>query len=131
MIFFTSFVQEFVADPIDGVTLLLELLRTIQSNDTSQNTKAASAQHRRSLLDENSCLQCLRYSLRCPETTRRLAMASTGLFCLTVCIMSSVSKSRIIALEVPIIFSIHIFKFLCEVFQIFLIFYNPYFASSC
>lgn len=95
-----SFVQEFVADPIDGVTLLLELLRTVQANDSNQHSKAASALHRRSLLDENSCLQCLRCSLRCPETTRRLAMASTGLFSLTVCIMSSVSKSRIIALEV-------------------------------
>ncbi|XP_065202664.1 GATA zinc finger domain-containing protein 14 [Planococcus citri] len=96
---YISFVQEFVADPIDGITLLLELLRTIQANDSNQHTKATSALHRRSLLDENSCLQCLRYSLRCPETTRRLAMAPTGLFSLTVCIMSSVSKSRIIALE--------------------------------
>lgn len=97
---FCSFVQEFIADPVDGITLLLELLRSIQLNDAQQQGKVASTTHRRSLLDENSCLQCLQYCMRCEETARRLAVCSAGLFTLAVCIMSSVSKSRIISLEV-------------------------------
>ncbi|KAK7576360.1 hypothetical protein V9T40_012646 [Parthenolecanium corni] len=96
---YLSFVQEFVSDPIDGITLILELLRSIQLNDSNQQIKVTPANHRRALLDENSCLQCLQYCLRCEETTRRLAMSSAGLFTLAVCIMSSVSKSRILALE--------------------------------
>lgn len=92
--------QEFVSDPVDGTVLLLELLRSIQLNDTQHQGKVTPSTHRRALLDENSCLQCLQYCLRCEETTRRLSMSSIGLFTLAVCIMSSVSKSRIISLEV-------------------------------
>lgn len=95
-----------MSDPIDGITLILELLRSIQLNDSNQQIKVTPANHRRALLDENSCLQCLQYCLRCEETTRRLAMSSAGLFTLAVCIMSSVSKSRILALEVRSYFSI-------------------------
>lgn len=97
-----SFVQEFVADPIDGVTLLLELLKSIQQKDPQKQGKVAPTTHRRTLLEENSCLQCLQYCMRCEETSRRLAVSSAGLYTLAVCIMSSVSKSRIISLEVMI-----------------------------
>lgn len=120
---YSSFVQEFIGDPLDGVTLLLELLRAIQLSQASNLTSgsqtlssqpgagngAASNQvirippaiQRRALLDELICLQCLlcccqRYS----DAVRKLTASSAGLFTLAVCIMSNVNKSRIIALEV-------------------------------
>ncbi|XP_025407834.1 uncharacterized protein LOC112681747 isoform X2 [Sipha flava] len=92
-----SFVQEFVGDPIDGVTLLLELLKTIQQNGTQ--TKCTPANQRRNALDENSCLQCLKYCLRCQDAARRLAVSSAGLYTLAACIMSTVNSSRLLTLE--------------------------------
>ncbi|KAL0278307.1 UNVERIFIED_CONTAM: hypothetical protein PYX00_000162 [Menopon gallinae] len=96
---FPSFVQEFVGDPVDGVTLLLELLRAVQLSQASQQQRCPPQVLRRALLDEHSCLVCLKHCLRCPDASRRLASSSAGLFTLAVCIMSNVTKSRIIALE--------------------------------
>ncbi|XP_069685806.1 titin homolog isoform X2 [Periplaneta americana] len=96
---FPSFVQEFIGDPLDGVTLLLELLRAVQLSQANQQTRCPPPILRRALLDEHSCLQCLRSCLRCPDAARRLAASPAGLFTLAVCIMSNVSKSRVIALE--------------------------------
>lgn len=121
-----SFVQEFIGDPLDGVTLLLELLRAIQLSQasnivpsqpsTSQNSggtvgnsgnngpiaRIPPAVQRRALLDELACLQCLHCCcLRYSDAIRRLTASSAGLFTLAVCIMSNVNKSRIMALEVP------------------------------
>lgn len=62
-IWFDSFVQEFVAAPLDGVSLLLEVLRSIQlsqQNGMGQtNTTGkmnAQTYQRRALLDELACL---------------------------------------------------------------------------
>ncbi|VVC32340.1 Hypothetical protein CINCED_3A012824 [Cinara cedri] len=92
-----SFVQEFVGDPIDGVTLLLELLKTIQQTGTQ--TKCTPANQRRVTLDENSCLQCLKYCLRCQDAARKLAISPAGLYTLAACIMSTVNQSRLLTLE--------------------------------
>ncbi|KAF2888491.1 hypothetical protein ILUMI_17682, partial [Ignelater luminosus] len=104
-----SFVQEFVADPHDGVTLLLELLRTIQlsqgnnsnvANGSNTTGRVPPSIQRKALLDELTCLQCLLCCcVRYTESVRRLAASSAGLFTLAVCIMSNVNKSRIIALQ--------------------------------
>ncbi|XP_060521299.1 uncharacterized protein LOC132698967 [Cylas formicarius] len=111
---FPSFVQEFVADPLDGVTLLLDLLRTIQINQSSTvvhgpqgstgtTGKIPPSLHRRALLDEFSCLQCLlNCCARYTESIRKLISSSAGLFTVAVCIMSNVNKSRIIALQLLI-----------------------------
>jgi len=93
-----SFVQEFVGDPIDGVTLLLELLKTIQQNGTQ--TKCTPANQRRITLDENACLQCLKYCMRCQDAARKLAISPAGLYTLAACIMSTVNQSRLLTLEV-------------------------------
>ncbi|GFG36212.1 hypothetical protein Cfor_11293 [Coptotermes formosanus] len=98
--FLCSFVQEFIGDPLDGVTLLLDLLRTVQLSQANHQTRCPPPVLRRALLDENSCLQCLRSCLRCPDAARRLSASPAGLFTLAVCIMSNVSKSRVLALEV-------------------------------
>ncbi|PSN39858.1 hypothetical protein C0J52_25256, partial [Blattella germanica] len=94
-----QFSSEFIGDPLDGVTLLLELLRAVQLSQANQQTRCPPPILRRALLDEHSCLQCLRSCLRCPDAARRLAASPAGLFTLAVCIMSNVSKSRVIALE--------------------------------
>lgn len=97
-----SFVQEFVGEPIDGVTLLLELLKTIQQSGTQ--TKCTPANQRRITLDENSCLQCLKYCLRCQDAARKLAISPAGLYTLAACIMSTVNQSRLLTLEVCILY---------------------------
>ncbi|KAL1494995.1 hypothetical protein ABEB36_010490 [Hypothenemus hampei] len=110
---FPSFVQEFVADPLDGVALLLDLLRAIQlsqsnavihgpanSSSTGTSGKLPPSLQRRALLDELSCLQCLlSCCVRYTESLRKLISSSAGLFTVAVCIMSNVNKSRIIALQ--------------------------------
>jgi hypothetical protein len=100
LVFLCSFVQEFIGDPLDGVTLLLDLLRAVQLSQANQQTRCPPPVLRRALLDENSCLQCLCSCLRCPDAARRLSASPAGLFTLAVCIMSNVSKSRVLALEV-------------------------------
>lgn len=63
-IWFDSFVQEFVAAPLDGVSLLLEVLRSIQlsqqngfAGQTNTTGKInAQTYQRRALLDELACL---------------------------------------------------------------------------
>ncbi|XP_052740083.1 uncharacterized protein LOC112048070 isoform X2 [Bicyclus anynana] len=97
---FPSFVQEFACEPLDGVTLLLELLRNIQLSQTGEASRGPPAVRRRPLLDELACLQCLwsccsRYS----DCVRRLMAGSNGVYALTVCIMSTVNKSRVLALQ--------------------------------
>nr|CAI5863363.1 unnamed protein product [Callosobruchus analis] len=110
---YPSFIQEFVGDPLDGVTLLLDLLRAVQLSQSaapvdqsnamsaaSMPTKVPPALQRRALLDELACLQCLhacctRYS----EAVRKLTLTSAGLFTLAICIMSNVNKSRTLALQ--------------------------------
>ncbi|KAJ8915102.1 hypothetical protein NQ315_000354 [Exocentrus adspersus] len=107
---YPSFVQEFIADPLDGVGLLLDLLRAIQlsqsNNVHGQPGSAATvgkvppSVQRRTLLDELSCLQCLlSCCVRYSEAIRKLTATSAGLFTLAICIMSNVNKSRIIALQ--------------------------------
>lgn len=110
-----SFVQEFVGDPVDGVTLLLELLRSVQLTQASHTGRVPPAVLRRCLLDEHSCLQCLRSCLRCQDAPRRFASSPAGLFTLAVCIMSNVNKSRILALEVSTHLSLSLssYRFYC------------------
>lgn len=107
---YPSFVQEFVSDPLDGITLLLELLRAVQLSQTNNNGSGAGTNstvgklppsvQRKALLDELACLQCiLCCCMRYSESIRKLSSSSAGLFTLAVCIMSNVNKSRIIALQ--------------------------------
>jgi len=96
-------VQEFVGDPLDGVTLLLEILRAVQLSQSTQKTRIPPAIARRALLDEHECLQCLQSCVaRSQEGARRLASSSAGLFTVAVGIMSNVTKSRVLALQVKL-----------------------------
>ncbi|XP_049868993.1 uncharacterized protein LOC126368856 [Pectinophora gossypiella] len=97
---FPSFVQEFACEPLDGVTLLLELLRNVQLSQSGDGARGPPAVRRRPLLDELACLQCLwSCCSRYPDCVRRLVAGSNGVYTLTVCIMSTVNKSRVLALQ--------------------------------
>ncbi|XP_028028039.1 uncharacterized protein LOC114241409 [Bombyx mandarina] len=97
---FPSFVQEFACEPLDGVSLLLELLRNVQLSQSGEGARGPPAVRRRPLLDELACLQCLWSCChRYPDGVRRLVAGPNGAYTLTVCIMSTVNKSRILALQ--------------------------------
>ncbi|GAB0099593.1 Glycoside hydrolase, family 22 [Sergentomyia squamirostris] len=108
---FPSFVQEFVATPLDGVSLLLDVLRAIQLSQTSTasgtvSTPASAMQRntqtyqRRALLDELACLQCI--SLCCarsPEAGARLGTSPIGLLPLAAAATGQGIRSRVLALQ--------------------------------
>ena len=64
------------------------------------SSREQQAALKRALLDEHSCLSCLRYCLRCADTPGKLAEYQQGLYCLAVATMSNMSKSRTLALQV-------------------------------
>ncbi|XP_059622451.1 uncharacterized protein LOC132265705 [Phlebotomus argentipes] len=108
---FPSFVQEFVASPLDGVSLLLDVLRAIQLSQTSTasgtvSTPASPGQRntqtyqRRALLDELACLQCI--SLCCARTSEagiRLGSSPIGLLPLAAAATGQGIRSRVLALQ--------------------------------
>lgn len=113
---FPSFVQELVASPMDGVSLLLDVLRAIQlsgqssssASATAATTAAASAvqmrnnqtYQRRALLDELACLQCIHLcTTRCPEAALRLGSTPVGLMPLAAAATGQGIRSRILALQ--------------------------------
>ncbi|XP_036334685.1 uncharacterized protein LOC118745266, partial [Rhagoletis pomonella] len=108
---FPSFVQEFVATPSDGISLLLEVLRAIQLSQSS-NTPLAPNQmtasmprnpqsyQRRALLDELACLQCL--SICCSrslDATARLGTTPVGLMPLASSATGQGIRARILAMQ--------------------------------
>lgn len=100
---YLSFVKEFVRDPHDGVTLLLDVLKMVQLAQTDLNGSANSREQqlalRRALIDENECLSCLRFSMRSTDATFKLAHYPHGLYALAVATMSSLARSRTLALQ--------------------------------
>lgn len=104
---FPSFVQEFVAAPLDGVSQLLDVLRSIQlsqQNGIGQtNTTGkmnAQTYQRRALLDELACLQCLNLCcMRSPEARIRIGTSTVGLMPLASAATGQGIRSRILALQ--------------------------------
>uniref|UniRef100_A0AAG5DFY9 GBD/FH3 domain-containing protein n=4 Tax=Anopheles atroparvus TaxID=41427 RepID=A0AAG5DFY9_ANOAO len=108
---FPSFVQEFVSSPLDGVSLLLEVLRAVQlsqsapMNGTTTMPPGGLARNnqcyqRRALLDELACLQCLSICCtRSPEAGARLGTTPIGLLPLAAAATGTGIRSRIVALQ--------------------------------
>ncbi|XP_035912607.1 uncharacterized protein LOC118512370 isoform X1 [Anopheles stephensi] len=108
---FPSFVQEFVSSPLDGVSLLLEVLRAVQlsqsapMNGTTTMPPGGIARNnqsyqRRALLDELACLQCLSICCtRSPEAGTRLGTTPIGLLPLAAAATGTGIRSRIVALQ--------------------------------
>lgn len=105
---FPSFAREFIDLPNDGVTLLLDTLKAVQAAQSSitgsLNQLGSRANHvmlKQALADEFEVLQCLKAttSSRHPEGPAKLMAHQTGLFTVSVCLMSNCSKSRVLALQ--------------------------------
>lgn len=100
---YSSFVEEFVSEPNDGVTLLLDLLKTYRrsgsENGRCLSTRARQQQAKKAQSEELDCLQCLLYALRCQKSLPKIINHGSGLCTIASGIMSNCSKSRKIALE--------------------------------
>ncbi|XP_058120523.1 uncharacterized protein LOC131281219 isoform X2 [Anopheles ziemanni] len=107
---FPSFVQEFVSSPLDGVSLLLEVLRAVQLSQSAPMNGTTTlhgglvrnnqSYQRRALLDELACLQCLSICcLRSPEAGVRLGTTPIGLLPLAAAATGTGIRSRIVALQ--------------------------------
>ena len=108
-----SFLKEFISEPNDGVTLLLDLLKVIQlsqtnisgvSNNTNNMTNGDFAKlhqsvFKKALADEHECLLCLKLCVESEDGGLRLVEHHSGLFTVSVCVMSNFSKSRVLALQ--------------------------------
>ncbi|XP_065085990.1 uncharacterized protein mwh isoform X2 [Ochlerotatus camptorhynchus] len=109
---FPSFVQEFVSNPLDGVSLLLEVLRAVQLSQSMPMNgtttmpapgvmpRTNQSYQRRALLDELACLQCLSICCtRSPEAGARLGTTPIGLLPLAAAATGTGIRSRIVALQ--------------------------------
>ncbi|XP_067627385.1 uncharacterized protein mwh isoform X2 [Eurosta solidaginis] len=108
---FPSFVQEFVATPSDGISLLLGVLRAIQLSQASNSVITATqmtasmprntqSYQRRALLDELACLQCL--SICCSrslDAAARLGTTPMGLMPLATSATGQGIRARILAMQ--------------------------------
>ena len=108
-----SFLKEFISEPNDGVTLLLDLLKVIQlsqtnisgvSNNTNNMNNGEFARlhqsvFKKALADEHECLLCLKLCVEAEDGGLRLVDHPSGLFTVSVCVMSNFSKSRVLALQ--------------------------------
>ena len=123
-----SFLKEFISEPNDGVTLLLDLLKVFhhppfsscsalpkslttmpkvvqlsQTNISGVHSSLDSKLHqsvfKKALADEHECLLCLKLCAEAEEGSMRLAEHPSGLFTVSVCVMSNFSKSRVLALQ--------------------------------
>ncbi|TRY74025.1 hypothetical protein TCAL_01540 [Tigriopus californicus] len=103
---FPSFLREFISEPNDGVTLLLDLLKAVQLSQTnitgSLNQLGSRANHvmfKRALSDEFEALLCLKICARSEDGALKLVDHPSGLFTIAVCVMSNYSRSRILSLQ--------------------------------
>ena len=115
-----SFLKEFISEPNDGVTLLLDLLKVIQLSQTNisgttqqqhnnnngnnnNNNQDIARLHqsvfKKALADEHECLLCLKLCAESEDGGLRLVEHPSGLFTVSVCVMSNFSKSRVLALQ--------------------------------
>lgn len=101
-----SFLKEFISEPNDGVTLLLDLLKVVQLSQTniagvhnSIDSKIHQSVFKKALADEHECLLCLKLCGESEDGGLRLVDHPSGLFTVSVCVMSNFSKSRVLALQ--------------------------------
>ena len=104
---YSSFQKEFVSPPHNGVSLLLDVLKTIQLSQTSlandHSNSIGMKDHndvfKQALADEHECLLCLSLSVEAEDGCMSLADHPSGLFTVSVCLMSNLSRSRVLALQ--------------------------------
>ena len=96
-----SFPAELVAAPLDALGLLLDLLKLVQlCQANTGHVGPTQAVFKRALGDEHELLGCVRELVQVKAGLQRLAHHPSGLFTVSVCVMSNFSKSRVLALQV-------------------------------
>ena len=101
---YNSFVREFISAPNDGVTLLLDLLKLIQLSQTtpddSKEQKMNPSGSKKLFSDEYDALLCLKLCTELEDGAAKIIEHSSGVFTVSVCVMSNFSKSRVLALQI-------------------------------
>ncbi|XP_053208231.1 probable serine/threonine-protein kinase DDB_G0282963 isoform X2 [Panonychus citri] len=112
-----SFVDEFIDEPHHGISWLLDLLRSSlnrqqcpgmvisggrEQPNKNKMIKNRDRQHqlKRAMTDEYDCLLCLKYATTAnSKALVKILSHRNGLLTLASCIVSNLTKSRVIALE--------------------------------
>ena len=102
---YQSFLKEFISAPNNGVFLLLDLLKVIQLSQTNIagnniDNQVQQSVFKKALADEFEVLLCLNLCAKTEEGGISLVDHPSGLFTVSVCVMSNFSKSRILALQI-------------------------------
>ncbi|XP_015919904.1 formin-like protein 1 [Parasteatoda tepidariorum] len=104
---YLSFLEEFVSDVHEGVSCLLNILRTSQERQKGAGlftyvtlSRAKQSLINKGVIDEFYCLLCLKACSKSSEAVIKIADHKTGLATVSSCITSSHVKSRIVALEI-------------------------------
>ncbi|XP_022244629.1 uncharacterized protein LOC111086361 [Limulus polyphemus] len=99
-----KFLLEFVAEPQNGVRLVLDLLNSCWRIQIDQELSWIHDSERQFLLrnalrEEHECLLCLKNCIKLKEAVTMVMKHSNGLSTLAFCITSNCRKSRLLALQ--------------------------------
>ena len=99
-----TFKKHFMSDENDGLTLLLDILKVIQLSQANMTSgldhNISKAVFNKALADEHETLICLKLCAETETGLNSIAEHPSGLFTISVCVMSNFSKSRVLALEI-------------------------------
>ena len=99
-----KFTQHFLCDENDGLTLLLDILKVIQLSQANMTSgldhNISKAVFNKALADEHETLLCLKLCAATDTGLSNIAEHPSGLFTISVCVMSNFSKSRVLALDI-------------------------------
>ncbi|XP_022655902.1 uncharacterized protein LOC111268703 isoform X1 [Varroa jacobsoni] len=105
---YSSFVEEFVTDPNDGVALLLDLLKIYRRGNqqehlghplTLRNNKDRQQIIKKNMSEELDCIECIFYTLRCKKSLSKLIAHGGGMTSIASSVMSSCTVTRKFALQ--------------------------------
>ncbi|KAL4239417.1 hypothetical protein ACF0H5_000232 [Mactra antiquata] len=100
---YDSFVEEFLKSDNNGMSLLVKLLKSIQNAESQQSGSTNMTQlknYKKTLTDEHDCLLCIKYSLRVKKGLQNLFDMNYGLETVSMCVISTFTKSRGTAIEI-------------------------------
>ena len=99
-----TFKQHFINSENDGLTLLLDILKVIQLSQANMTSgldhNISKAVFNKALADEHETLICLKLCTDSEAGLGSMAKHPSGLFTISVCVMSNFSKSRVLSLDI-------------------------------
>lgn len=100
---YESFLDEFLKQGNNGMTLLIKLLKSIQNTGSQQSGSSNLSQlknYKRTLTDEHDCLLCIKYCMRSRTALSLLLEITYGLETVAMGLLSTFTKSRGTAIEI-------------------------------